>query len=71
MAASAAASSTLGREPTLKHAVIVSQVRSITVDLLRAIGVEREQASARLRSAGWPAGSGSRAARRATPSDMR
>ena len=70
MSASAAASSTLVEEPTLKHAVIVSQVRSMTVDLLRAIGVEREQASARLRSAGWPAGSGT--ARAAPdPSDMR
>jgi hypothetical protein len=51
MSASAIASASLGAEPTMKHVVIVSQVRSITVDLLRAIGVDREQASARLQAA--------------------
>lgn len=51
MSASATASASLGAEPTMKHVVIVSQVRSITVDLLRAIGVDREQASARLQAA--------------------
>jgi len=52
MAASAVASASLGRDPSLKHAVIVSQVRSITVDLLRAIGVERSEANARLPAPG-------------------
>jgi hypothetical protein len=51
MSASAIASASLAAEPTMKHVVIVSQVRSITVDLLRAIGVDREQASARLQAA--------------------
>jgi uncharacterized membrane protein YgaE (UPF0421/DUF939 family) len=49
--AAATATSTLEQEPNLAIGVIVSTVRSAAVDLLRALGVERQEADAHIRAA--------------------
>lgn len=48
--AAATATSTLEGEPNLAIGVIISAVRSAAVDLLRALGVERQEADAHVRA---------------------